>query len=102
MLMEIVNSDPEFSKMFDYWTKPLNVVTTHLPITEYTARSPIKKSHYGELAVTLAKESVRRELAQTIDKHIEWSVVDRCGFNETIKGIIRIAEARSGIDETAY
>ena len=103
LLMEIVNNNSELLRLYDMWTRPLVVDTSYIPLTEYKAQAVIRESHYGELAITLAKESVRRELAEALANHIDWARVSPFCDEPVIEGRIRIAEKRESIaDETYY
>lgn len=93
LLMNIVNANPDFLRVFDYWTnKPLKVETSHAHLQTYAARCPFDPM-LGDNARPFAEDLIVRELSEAIKKNIEWRIDDRYGPRHgMLEGRIMIAE----------
>lgn len=91
LLMDIVNANPDFFRVFDYWTnKPFKVEPSHLRLQTYAAAYPIDPM-FGDKAREIAENHIVEELSHAMKRYIEWRVEDYDPHFIRLEGRIRIA-----------
>lgn len=92
LLMNIVTSNPDFLRVFDYWTnKPFKVVTSQVRLQTYAATYPID-TIFGDKAREIAEEHIAYELSNAIKNNIEWRFENLDPYHMKLEGRISIAE----------
>lgn len=95
LLMDIVTSNPDFLRIFDYWTnKPFKAEISHVNLQTYAATCPIEPM-LGDRARGFAEMHIVYELTNAIKNKIEWRFVDYDPHYEMLEGRIRIADKES-------
>ena len=92
LLMDIVNANPDFLRVFDYWTnKPFKVESSHMHLQTYMATYPIELM-LGNKAREFAERHIVYELSNAIKENIEWRIIDQDTPFVKLEGRIRIVE----------
>lgn len=98
LLMNIVNANPDFLRVFDYWTnKPLKIVNQQVRLQTYAATYPID-SIYGNEAREIAEEHIVYELSNAMRNNIEWKVENNDPRHMKLEGKIMIGEKETVIE----
>lgn len=98
LLMNIVTSNSDFLRIFDYWTnKPLKVETSHVHLQTYAATYPID-TIFGDKAREIAEEHIVYELSNAMRNNIEWKVENNDPRHMKLEGKIMIGEKETVIE----
>ena len=93
-LLEIIYKTDELKRLYLAYIQPLEVKTIRMSVKTYAAATTIDPL-FGKNAIEFAKQSVIKELNESIKNHVEWKIDEgTMKYTKMLEGRLMIVDRR--------